>query len=80
MFPYRPSIVARALPGGSGLAAKRSEVIWQRLVLQITKGIAMERAARPDLGQVQGYYPCSMEKEIAYMAIRRASDSLWKRY
>ena len=52
-----------------------------RLVLQVTKGIAMERAGgRPQIGAVQGFYPCSMEGEIAYMAQRRSTDSLWKRY
>ena len=74
------AIVGRADPGRIDRKASE-EVIWQRLLLQITKGIAMERAgARPDIGTVRGVYPCSMEKEIAYMALRRASDSLWKRY
>ena len=74
------AIVARANPGR--IQRNRvEEVIWQRLVLQVTKGIAMERAGgRPDFGVPRGFYPCSMEKEIAYMALRRASDSLWKRY
>ena len=74
------SIVARADPGRIN-RSKQEEVIWQRLVLQVTKGIAMERAgAKPELGEVRGGYRCSMESEIAYMAQRRASDSLWKRY
>ena len=74
------AIVGRSMPGVIKRAAQE-EVIWQRLVLQITKGIALERAGgRPTFGKVQGVYPCSMEKEIAYMAQRRASDSLWKRY
>ena len=74
------SIVGRSEPGRIN-RSKEEEVVWQRLVLQITKGIAMERAgAKPELGEVKGFYPCSLEKEIAYMALRRASDSLWKRY
>ena len=74
------AIVGRSSPGKTR-RGKEEEVVWQRLVLQITKGIALERAGgRPDLGKVSGFYPCSMESEIAYMAQRRASDSLWKRY
>ena len=80
LFVQGNSIVGRARPGKLGRRAQE-EVVWQRLVLQITKGIALERAGgRPDFGTVQGIYPCSMEKEIAYMSLRRASDSLWKRY
>lgn len=74
------SIVARADPGRIN-RRREEEVIWQRMVLQVTKGIAMERAgAMPSFGKPIGVYPCSMEREIAYMAQRRASDSLWKRY
>ena len=74
------AIVARSEPGR--ISRKREEeVIWQRLVLQVTKGIAMERAgSRPAFGTVVGVYPCSFEREIEYMSLRRASDSLWKRY
>ena len=74
------SIVGRAVPGNRR-RAKQEEVIWQRMVLQITKGVAMERVGgRPDFGSVVGFYPCSMESTMSYMALRRASDSLWKRY
>lgn len=56
------SIVGRADPGRIS-RARAEEVIWQRLVLQVTKGIAMERAGgKPTLGAVRGIYPCSMEK------------------
>ena len=49
--------------------------------IQVTKGVAMERAGgKPNLGRVVGFYQCALETEIAYMATRRASDSLWKRY
>jgi hypothetical protein len=67
----RGQIICRS-ERGSVPRRQVEEVIWQRLVLQITKGIAMERAgARPSFGTVRGFYPCSMEKEIAYMSLRR---------
>ena len=73
------AIVARSFPGRKR-RNRQEEVIWQRLVLQVTKGIGTERRARPEIGDVVGVYPCSMEKDIEYIALRRASDSLWKRY
>ena len=79
-FPF-PSIVGKERKGRTRLAAARSEVLWQCLCVQLTRGVGDGwKLPYADLGPTIGVYPLSMEKKLEEMALVRATDSLWKRY
>lgn len=80
----QPAIVAKSNQGS--VSRKRQEdLVWQRLVLSITKGQGIwsntVAGGRSDeIGTPQGIYPCPLEVKLKYIDSRQASDPLWKRY
>ena len=76
------AIVARSVKGSVSSNAAYEDAIWQRLVLYLTKskGLWANTWSDKGIGTTRGLYPCSLEKQFAYIDSRQASDPLWKRY